>query len=160
MVIAAAVRFTGSPRVAITRIPSCSSSTKMADPAAGIHADAHTGNALLTGIPERPAPEPGTILCDLDGLCRGPREWDLVPTAHGPVRFGRSHADYREFVAAYGFDVTAWPGWPVLRDVRELQLVTSVIDSIAGRPEVARELAVRLRSLITGDHHAIWTRYR
>jgi len=125
-----------------------------------IHADAHTGNALLTGRPRRPEPDPGTVLCDLDGLCHGPREWDLVPVAHGPARFGRSQADYRSFVDAYGFDVTTWPGWPVLRELRELQLVTSVIDGIAGRPEVARQLGHRLRSLIAEDRHAVWDRYR
>ncbi len=125
-----------------------------------IHADAHTGNALPTGLPQRPAPDPGTILCDLDGLCHGPREWDLVPVAHGLTRFGRSKPDYLAFVDAYGFDITTWSGWPVLRDLRELQLVTSVIDGIAGRPEVARQLAHRLRSLISEDRSAVWDRYR
>ena len=125
-----------------------------------IHADAHTGNALLTGRPKRPAADPGTILCDLDGICYGPREWDLVPVAHGPVRFGRSEADYQVFADAYGFDVTRWSGWPVLLNLRELQLVTSVIDGVIGRPDVAGQLAHRLRSFLTRDHRAVWERYR
>jgi hypothetical protein len=125
-----------------------------------IHADAHTGNVLLTAYPQRPYAAPGTVLCDLDGLCHGPREWDLVPTAHGPARFGRSAADYEAFANKYGFDVTRWAGWPVLQDVRELQLVTSVIDGIAGRPDVAAQLAHRLRSLLTDDRSTIWARFR
>ncbi|MBO4140203.1 phosphotransferase [Micromonospora tulbaghiae] len=124
-----------------------------------IHGDAHTGNILLPaglGRSARFAP----LLCDLDGICIGPREWDLVPTAHGATRFGRSGADYQGFVDAYGVDLTAWAGWPVLRRVRELQLVTSTIDTLAGRPDVARELAHRLRSLFANDLEATWRRYR
>ncbi|WP_439427715.1 phosphotransferase [Micromonospora sp. LA-10] len=125
-----------------------------------IHGDAHTGNVLLAAAGHgRPAPS-GPLLCDLDGMCIGPREWDLVPTAHGATRFGRAPADYQGFVEAYQFDVTAWTGWPVLRRVRELQLVTSTIDRLAGRPDVAGELAHRLRSLLTEDLGATWTRYR
>ncbi|MEU4398250.1 phosphotransferase [Micromonospora orduensis] len=125
-----------------------------------IHGDAHTGNVLLPAAGQgRPAPS-GPLLCDLDGMCIGPREWDLVPTAHGATRFGRAPADYQGFAEAYQFDVTAWTGWPVLRRVRELQLVTSTIDRLAGRPDVARELAHRLRSLLTEDLGATWTRYR
>ncbi|NBE84456.1 phosphotransferase [Micromonospora rubida] len=129
-------------------------------PSGVIHGDAHTGNILL------PAPGDGAIarseplLCDLDGLCIGPQEWDLVPTAHGATRFGRSPADYQGFVDAYGFDITAWTGWSVLRRIRELQLVTSTIDALAGRPAVANELANRLRSLLADDVSATWTRYR
>ncbi|WP_328383660.1 aminoglycoside phosphotransferase family protein [Micromonospora zamorensis] len=125
-----------------------------------VHGDAHTGNILL------PAPNDGAIayseplLCDLDGMCIGPREWDLVPTAHGATRFGRSAAEYRGFVAAYGVDITAWAGWSVLRSVRELQLVTSTIDALAGRPDVARELAHRIRSLVSDDLATTWRRYR
>lgn len=125
-----------------------------------IHGDAHTGNILLPALGDGATARPVPLLCDLDGMCIGPREWDLVPTAHGATRFGRSHVDYQYFVDAYGVDLTAWAGWPVLRRVRELQLVTSTIDALAGRPDVARELARRLRSLFAGDLEAIWYRYR
>ena len=123
-----------------------------------IHGDAHTGNVLLRAAGDGTRSTP--LLCDLDGMCIGPREWDLIPTAHGATRFGRSPADYQEFVDAYGVDVTAWTGWPVLRRVRELQLVTSTIDTLAGRPDVAHELAHRLRSLLSDDLETTWRRYR
>ncbi|MFC8850691.1 MULTISPECIES: phosphotransferase [unclassified Micromonospora] len=126
-----------------------------------IHGDAHTGNVLLPAAGQDGASRPQPMLCDLDGICIGPREWDLVPTAHGVVRFGRSPADYQDFVDSYGVDITESAGcWPVLRRVRELQLVTSTIDALAGRPEVAHELAHRLRSLFTEDLRAIWHRYQ
>ncbi|MEU1590562.1 aminoglycoside phosphotransferase family protein [Micromonospora sp. NPDC005710] len=125
-----------------------------------IHGDAHTGNVLLRPAGDLAPTSSVPLLCDLDGLCIGPREWDLVPTAHGATRFGRSPAAYQGFVDAYGFDITAWTGWSVLRQIRDLQLVTSTIDSLAGRPDVARELGHRLRSLLANDVSATWTRYR
>ncbi|WBC08871.1 phosphotransferase [Micromonospora sp. WMMA1947] len=125
-----------------------------------IHGDAHTGNVLLPAAVDGAIARSEPLLCDLDGMCIGPREWDLVPTAHGATRFGRSPADYQGFVDAYGVDITMWVGWPVLRRVRELQLVTSTIDALAGRPDVARELAHRLRSLFSDDLKATWRRYR
>lgn len=125
-----------------------------------IHGDAHTGNILLPALDDGASARSEPLLCDLDGICLGPREWDLVPTAHGATRFGRSVADYHDFVEAYGIDITKWAGWPVLRCIRELQLVTSTIDALAGRPDVARELAHRLRSLFSDDLATTWRRYR
>jgi hypothetical protein len=121
-------------------------------PSGPIHGDAHTGNLLL------PANATG-VLCDLDGFCHGPREWDLTPTAHGVTRFGRSRSQYQAFTAAYGLDITTWNGWPVLRGLRELQLVTSVLPTLAGRPAVAQELAHRLRSLLIDDASTTWSRH-
>jgi aminoglycoside phosphotransferase (APT) family kinase protein len=117
-----------------------------------IHGDAHTGNLLVT-------PDGRTVLCDLDSVAIGPREWDLTPAAHGPVRFGRDRAEYTSFAEEYGFDVTTWPCWETLCQIRELQLVTSVIASLAGRPVVAEELAHRLRSIFAGDRTTVWHRY-
>lgn len=130
-------------------------------PAGVIHGDAHTGNVLLPVGSGRPVSETlgEALLCDLDSVCVGPREWDLTPTAHGAFRFGRSMTDYQEFVRRYGVDVTELDAWPVLRDVRDLQLVTSVLPSLAGRPDVAAQLGVRLRSLLAGDTAAVWSRY-
>ncbi len=117
-----------------------------------IHGDAHTGNLLVT-------PDGRAVLCDLDSVAVGPREWDLTPAAHGTARFGRNIGKYSAFAMEYGFDITAWPGWETLRQVRELQLVTSVIASLAGRPAVAHQLAHRLRSIFARDRAATWHRY-
>jgi aminoglycoside phosphotransferase (APT) family kinase protein len=121
-------------------------------PTSVIHGDAHAGN-LLTDTHGR------AVLGDLDSVSTGPPEWDLVPAAHGVDRFGDPREQYDEFSTAYGFDLLASPSWPALRAIREFQIVTSVIDGLHGRPDVADELAHRLRSLIAGDQ-ATWRRYR
>lgn len=116
-----------------------------------IHGDVHTGNLLVTAD--------GPVLCDLDSVGTGPREWDLTPPAHGATRMGRSRAAYDAFAGAYGFDVLAWPGWPTMRAVRDLQMATSTLGAFAGRDDVATQLAHRLRTFLGGDETAVWTRY-
>ncbi|MDG4796932.1 aminoglycoside phosphotransferase family protein [Micromonospora sp. WMMD1082] len=113
-----------------------------------VHGDAHVGNVLAGR------------LCDFDSLAIGPREWDLVPLVHSAIRFGDPTEPYERFTAAYGFDLATSPFWPLLRDVRELQLVTSVMDKLPGRPEVADTLGHRLRTYLAGDNSAVWQRYR
>jgi len=124
-----------------------------------IHGDAHSGNLILPTAPQRPGPAPDAIICDLDSVSVGPREWDLVATAHGVVRFGRPRPHHDALADAYGFDILTWSGWPVLRDLRELQLVTSVLDNAAGRPDVACQLGHRLRSYLSNNDGIVWTRY-
>ncbi|GIJ65119.1 phosphotransferase [Virgisporangium ochraceum] len=121
-------------------------------PAGVLHGDVHTGNLLLATSGE-------ALLCDLDSVCAGPREWDLTPPAHGTERMGRPRAAYAAFADAYGFDVTAWPGWPALRAVRDLQMATSTFGAFDGRADVAQQLAHRVRTLLAGDDDAVWTRY-
>ncbi|NGM14227.1 aminoglycoside phosphotransferase family protein [Verrucosispora sp. CWR15] len=113
-----------------------------------VHGDAHVGNVLAGR------------LCDFDSLAIGPREWDLVPLVHSAIRFGDPSEPYERFAAAYGFDLATSPSWPLLREVRELQLVTSVMDKLPGRPEVAQTLGHRLRTYLAGDNSAVWQRYR
>jgi hypothetical protein len=114
-----------------------------------IHGDAHTGNLLVTGT--------GVVICDLDSTGTGPREWDLTPSAHGATRFGRSRVAYDAFAAAYGFDIMTWRGWPTMRAIRDLQCATSTLGTFDGRPDVARQLAHRVRTL--DDETAFWTRH-
>jgi hypothetical protein len=60
------------------------------------------------------------VLVDLDGFATGPREWDLVLTAMYFERFGwHTDDEYLEFAAGYGFDVMSWPGYVLLRNIRE-----------------------------------------
>jgi hypothetical protein len=120
-------------------------------PSGVIHGDVHTGNLLLAAD--------GPVLCDLDSVGTGPREWDLTPPAHGATRMGRPREAYDAFADAYGFDVTAWPGWPTLRAVRDLQMATSTLGAFHGRDDVASQLAHRLRTFLAGDEDAVWTRY-
>jgi hypothetical protein len=117
-----------------------------------VHGDAHTGNLLRDR-------DGRLVLCDLDSTGRGPLDWDLVPTAVGAIRFGRPDR-HEELAAAYERDVTESPGWPVLRRIRELTLVTSVITDLRRRPDVAAEHAHRVRTLRADQTAARWHRYR
>jgi aminoglycoside phosphotransferase len=117
-----------------------------------VHGDAHLGN-LIAG------PD-GPVLCDFDSTCLGPAEWDLTPVAVGVLRFDDPIETQREFAAAYGHDVTDWSGFEVLREVRELKLVTSVLPILRSHPDVRDELTHRLSSLRDGDRKNRWHRYR
>jgi hypothetical protein len=118
-----------------------------------IHGDAHAGNLLRDT-------DGGVVICDFDSVAVGPPEWDLTPAAHGAARFADDHRQYQAFANAYGLDVTACPAWDTLRQIRELQLLTSVIADLPGRPDVANELAHRLRSGLSGEKSIPWHRYQ
>jgi Ser/Thr protein kinase RdoA (MazF antagonist) len=120
-------------------------------PTSLLHGDAHLGNLI-------PSPA-GSVLCDFDSASLGPPEWDLTPLAVGVVRFGEPAGRYRELVRSYGFDVTRWKGFRVLREVRELKLVTSVLPILSSRPEVRPEFFRRLADVRRGDRSARWARY-
>lgn len=121
-------------------------------PPGPIHGDAWLGNVL-------PARE-GPLLCDFDSAGVGPREWDLTPMAVGRLRLGVPAGAYREFVAAYGFDVMHWPGFEPLRQVRELKRVTGALPILDGNPQVRAEFTHRLRTLRTGERGARWRPYQ
>jgi hypothetical protein len=116
-----------------------------------IHGDAHLGNLI-------PAPD-HPVLCDFDSTCIGPREWDLTPAAVGALRFDYGPRVHHELSAAYGVDVTTWPGFPVLRRVRELQLVTSVLPLLAANPSLRPQWEHRVATLADPDPEAPWTPY-
>ena len=117
-------------------------------PRGPIHGDAHTRN-LLTDHSQ-------VVLIDFESAAVGPREWDLLPTAIGVERYGRSERQYREFADAYGFDVRTWPGYPVLREVRELTMTTWIMQNIGESPAVAAEFALRVGSLRERDFARAW----
>lgn len=116
-----------------------------------VHGDAHLGNLI-------PGPA-GPVLCDFDSSSYGPPEWDLTPLAVGVIRFGEPAGRYRELATTYGMDVTRWRGFPVLRAVRELKLITSVLPIIGTRPAVRAELFRRLADVRSGNTSGRWARY-
>lgn len=116
-----------------------------------VHGDAHLGNLI-------PSPA-GPVLCDFDSTCIGPPEWDLTPLAVGVVRFGEPASRYQELVRTYGLDITQRSSFPVLREVRELKLITSVLPIMASNPGVRAELLRRLEDVRRGDTVARWARY-
>jgi len=111
-----------------------------------IHADAHSGNAVR---------EVGTwALIDWDGTSIGPRELDLVGIV--PDHFHEPGSYRTQFAAAYGYDLLAWPGWILLRDLIELHSIGSYIRMAPTKPAAASELHSRVRSLRSGDRSVLW----
>ena len=121
-------------------------------PPGPVHGDAHLGNLI-------PGPD-GPILCDFDSTCFGPREWDLTPMAVGRLRLGHPPEHYRSFVETYGFDVTSWPGFTVLRQVRELKMVAGALPVLGGNRVVKAEFTRRIQSLRDGGEAGHWSPYR
>lgn len=121
-------------------------------PRALVHGDAHPGNVIIG--------PGGPVLCDFDSSCVGPPEWDLTPLAVGQERFGDPAGRYRMLVDTYGFDVTAWGGFAVLRAARELKLTTSVLPILRSHPHVRSELHRRLGDLRAGRSDTRWARFR
>jgi aminoglycoside phosphotransferase (APT) family kinase protein len=121
-------------------------------PPGPIHGDAFLGNLI-------PGPD-GPILCDFDSTAHGPREWDLTPVAVGRLRFDYDRDTHGELASRYGFDVTQWSGFPVLRAVRELKLVTSVVPILRSNPSIRPQWEYRLRTFRSGDASARWSTYR
>jgi aminoglycoside phosphotransferase (APT) family kinase protein len=120
-------------------------------PAGVIHGDAWQGNLLMCcGRP---------VLCDLDQVSVGPREWDLVPTIVNALRFGYPPGPVRRFLEVYGFDVTLWHGFSVLRKARELVMLAGVTPVLSSSPLIAREFTRRLDGLRNGREER-WTPYR
>ena len=86
----------------------------------------------------------------------GQREWDLLPSAIGVERYGRPEEQYREFAETYGFDVRAWDGYPLLREVRALTMTTWIMQNIGESAAVAAEFATRVDSLRERDFTRAW----
>jgi hypothetical protein len=114
-----------------------------------IHGDAHLGNLIPTSD--------GPIVCDFDSTSIGPREWDLTPAAVGALRFDYGPVVHHELSAAYGVDVTTWSGFPILRRLRELQLVISVIPLLDANPRLRPQWEHRVFTLAHPDPTRPWT---
>jgi aminoglycoside phosphotransferase (APT) family kinase protein len=118
-----------------------------------IHGDANVGN-VLRDKNEQP------VVIDLDGFAIGPREWDLALTAVYYDSFGwHTRDEYETFTRVYGFDIMQWPGYPVMRAVREFLMVTWIVHGAAGNEVLAAEAAKRIRALRTGASRKDWQPY-
>ncbi|MGH3646272.1 MAG: phosphotransferase enzyme family protein [Micromonosporaceae bacterium] len=117
-----------------------------------IHNDAHLGNLLAD-----PQSRYGYALTDWEGAGWGPREIDLIQEGAPGNRFRESESLRETFAAVYGYDVASWPGWPVLRELRDLHSLAAYIRTASAKPAGLHELAVRLSSLRSGDRTRRWT---
>jgi aminoglycoside phosphotransferase (APT) family kinase protein len=115
-----------------------------------IHGDAHLGNLMRR--------EDGTVvLIDLEAFAWGPREWDASVFAAAYAAFGwMDEAEYRRCVEAYGWDPLTWSGFHTLRRIRELNMVTWLVQRAGESPEVDEEIARRLADLRHDDLPRRW----
>lgn len=106
-----------------------------------IHGDAWVGNVVATA-------DGRVILLDLERTSVGPPEWDLVHTAIKKTSFGWISAkQYAEFCDVYGYDVTAWEGFELLRDIRELRMTTMAMQTAASDPKWRVRASHRLKCI-------------
>lgn len=117
-------------------------------PTGPIHGDAHTKN-LLTDRGQ-------VVLIDFEAAAIGPREWDLLPTSIAVQRYGLPEERYQEFATAYGFDVRTWPGYPVLREIREVTMTTWIMQNVLESKAIADEFALRVACLREKDSERAW----
>jgi aminoglycoside phosphotransferase (APT) family kinase protein len=109
-------------------------------PWCAVHGDAWAGNVAVT--------EYGPVLLDLERFAYGPPEWDLTSIAVSYTTFGSMSADeWTGFCERYGQDVTAWAGFEVLRDIRELRKVTFAVQMASEREDIAEQARYRLACL-------------
>lgn len=111
-------------------------------PMGPVHGDAHAGNLL------RLKSTGAIILIDFEDFCSGPREWDVaVETVRYKSMGWVSGPDYRSYVESYGFDPLDWDGYPRLRDARELNMTTWLMQQAGESQEIDSEIAQRLEDL-------------
>jgi aminoglycoside phosphotransferase (APT) family kinase protein len=110
-----------------------------------VHGDAWPGNVVQAdGI--------GITLLDLERCSVGPPEWDLASTAVRYTTFGAiGEHEYREFCVTYGADVARWPGYEILRDIREMRVTCYIIQRANDDPAFLDEARLRL-SCLRGTH--------
>jgi aminoglycoside phosphotransferase (APT) family kinase protein len=106
-----------------------------------VHGDAWVGNVVATDDGQ-------VVLLDLERCSVGPPEWDLVSTAIKHTSFNWITAeDYRDFCDRYGHDVIDWPGFELLRDIRELRMASYVAQRAAENPDARAEASLRVACL-------------
>ncbi|WP_224401252.1 phosphotransferase enzyme family protein [Pseudonocardia sp. ICBG1034] len=116
-----------------------------------LHGDAHVQN-LMVPADGRP------VVIDLENMALGQPEWDLNVTAAEYLTAGFWTAkQYREFVDAYGFDVTSWSGFKILRPVQAIEMTTWLMQNIDEAPKIRAEYERRIRTIRTGRDERDWS---
>ncbi|WP_141566449.1 phosphotransferase family protein [Pseudonocardia sp. N23] len=113
------------------------------------HGDAHVQNLMIVdGDP---------VLIDFERFGFGQPEWDLSVTAteYVTAKFW-SAAEYTAFVDEYGFDVTDWAGFGVLRRIQELKMTTWLMQNVDEKPSIRAEFDRRMTVIREGRPSLAW----
>ncbi|WP_220039995.1 phosphotransferase family protein [Nonomuraea aridisoli] len=114
-----------------------------------VHGDAHSDNLIK-------AADGTVILIDFERFAFGPPETDLAVTAIEHSLGWGTRADYDGFAERYGFDVLAWDGYPVLREINELKMTTWLMQNIKEDEAIAQEFRNRMFCLKNPDAPRRW----
>ena len=115
-----------------------------------VHGDAHVQNLMVS---ERD----GTTLIDLENVAVGQPEWDLTVTATEFVTAGFwTDEQYKEFVDSYGFDVTEWSGFEVLRRTQEIKMTTWLMQNVNESGSIRDEYELRMRAIRSNADGQAW----
>lgn len=117
--------------------------------ATAIHGDAHVQNLMIVGET--------AVLIDFERFAWGQPEWDLAVTATEYVTAGWWTEDqYGQFVDSYGFDVTQWDGFDVLRKTNEIKMTTWLMQNVGESSDIALEYERRMNTLRTDEPTRDW----
>lgn len=107
------------------------------------HGDAHVNNLIVVSGE--------SILIDFERFAWGQPEWDLSMTATEYKTGGwLTDIQYGEFVDAYGFDVTEWDGFSLLRRAHEIKMTTWIMQNVRESSKIADEYRRRMHTIRTG----------
>jgi hypothetical protein len=118
-------------------------------PSCLLHGDPQHANALWN--------VDHAVLSDWDSLVIGPAEWDLVTIDVHCRRFGYSPAEYEAFCTIYGRDVRQWDGYQILRDIRELRMISTNARKSAPGSRSAAEVKRRIAQMRSGADNSAWS---
>jgi aminoglycoside phosphotransferase (APT) family kinase protein len=108
------------------------------------HGDAHIGNLMITNH--------GPVLIDFERFAWGQPEWDLAMTATEYRTAGWwTNAEYAQFTNAYGWDVTEWSGFPLLRAAHEIKMTTWLMQNAHNSPTIHTEYKTRMQTLRSNE---------
>jgi Ser/Thr protein kinase RdoA (MazF antagonist) len=115
-----------------------------------LHGDALPGNAVQSGGE--------MVMIDLDSVCAGPREWDLVPMYVTSKRFSRNgERRWRAFLNGYGVDDGDLPDLQAASIIKQLSMTIYLCLSAGQSAGVDAEIAQRIRMWETWDLAGRWT---
>ena len=119
-------------------------------PACVTHGDAHVQNLMIDNGQ--------ATLIDFERVAIGQPEWDLSMTATEYVTAKWwTPEQYQEFSDAYGFDITSWDGFDVLRRVHEIKMTTWLMQNIHESADIQKEYEIRIEAIRTGRADTPWT---
>jgi aminoglycoside phosphotransferase (APT) family kinase protein len=117
-------------------------------PWCAVHGDAWAGNIVVT--------DAGAVVLDLERFAYGPPEWDLATVAVDCFSLATvSREEWLPFCASYGHDVTTWPGYDVLRDIRELRKLTFAVQLSDQYPHARAEATHRI-TCVRNEYRRPW----